>query len=70
LTEPISLAGRIPGNWIKEGTVIFNAWDTHSMLGNKQKNDLSIDGFIGRNTLIHPIHALRCAMEAEGVSLR
>ena len=40
------------------------------MLGNKQKNDLSIDGFIGRNTLIHPIHALRCAMEAEGVSLR
>jgi hypothetical protein len=70
LTEPISLAGRIPGNWIKKGTVIFNAWDTHSMLGNKQKNDLSIDGFIGRNTLIHPIHALRCAMEAEGVSLR
>jgi hypothetical protein len=69
LTSPIELAGRIPGNWIKEGTVIFNAWDTHSLLGNKQKNDPTLDGYIGRNTLIHPIHALRCAMEAEGVSL-
>jgi hypothetical protein len=39
------------------------------LLGNKQKNDKSIDGFIGRNTLIHSTHALRCALEAEGISL-
>lgn len=69
LTAPVKLAGKIPGNWINEGTVIFNAWDTHSLLGNKQKNDKSIDGFIGRNTLIHSTHALRCALEAEGISL-
>ena len=69
LTKRIQLAGKIPGDWINPGIVIFNAWDTHSLLGNKLNNDHTIDGFIGRNTLIHPIHALRCAMDAEGISL-
>ncbi len=69
LTKPITLAGKIPGDWMNKGTVIFNAWDTHSLLGNKQKNDPSIDGANGSNSLIHPMHALRCAMEAEGIQM-
>lgn len=69
LTKRIELKGQIPGNWINPGTVIFNAWDTHSLLGNMLKNDPTIDGHIGRATLIHPFHALRCAMEAEGILL-
>lgn len=69
LTKPITLAGKIPGDWIKKGMVIFNAWDTHSLLGNKQKNDKSLDGANASNSLIHPMHALRCAMEAEGIQM-
>jgi hypothetical protein len=67
--RPIGLVGKIPGNWITPGIVIFNAWDTHTLLGNKQKNDPSIDGAHGANTLIHLQHAFRCATEAEGIPL-
>ncbi len=70
LCQPIELAGSIPGNWITDNRVILNAWDSHSLVGNKLKNDPSLDGYIGRNSLVHLTHALRCAMEAEGVPLR
>jgi hypothetical protein len=54
--------GAIPGNWIKDGDLILNAWDSHSLLGNGLAKDNSIDGFIGRSSLIHFMHALMCSM--------
>jgi hypothetical protein len=70
LCQPIALAGSIPGDWITDNRVILNAWDSHSLVGNKLKRDPSLDGYIGRNSLVHLTHALRCAMEAEGVPVR
>ncbi len=70
LCQPMNLAGRIPGDWIKNNRVILNAWDSHSLVGNKLKDDPSLDGYIGRNSLVHLTHALRCAMEAEGIPAR
>jgi hypothetical protein len=58
----IHVEGAIPGNWIKDGDLILNAWDSHSLLGNGLAKDNSIDGFIGRSSLIHFMHALMCSM--------
>ena len=58
----INVEGAIPGNWIKDGDLILNAWDSHSLLGNGLAKDPSIDGYIGRSSLIHFMHALLCSM--------
>ncbi|MEY3721462.1 MAG: hypothetical protein RL618_1981 [Pseudomonadota bacterium] len=58
----IHVEGAIPGNWIKDGDLILNAWDSNSLLGNGLAKDNSIDGFIGRSSLIHFMHALLCSM--------
>lgn len=63
----IAMAGSIPGKWIKENDLILNAWDSHSLTGNKLADDNSLDGFIGRSTLIHLMHALMCSMANAGV---
>ncbi len=68
--KDLDLAGSIPGGWIKPNQVILNAWDNHSLVGNKLAQDPSLDGYIGRNSLVHLVHALACAMEAEGISAR
>jgi hypothetical protein len=59
---PIDVPGPIPGNWIKDGDLMLNAWDPHSLLGNGLAADNSLDGFYGRNSLIHFQHALLCMM--------
>lgn len=66
---PLKLAGSIPGDWIEDDDLILNAWDPHSLVGNKLALDASIDGFIGRNTLLHFLHALYCAAKTQGVRL-
>ncbi len=70
LLKDLGLAGSIPGGWIKPNQVILNAWDNHSLVGNMLAKDSSLDGYIGRNSLVHLVHALACAMEAEGISAR
>ncbi len=67
-SERIVRAGKIPGDWIADNDLIVNAWDPHSLVGNKLAQDYSIDGFIGRNTLLHFMHGLHCAAHAENVS--
>ena len=63
----VKFLGKIPGDWINDGDLLLNAWDPHSLLGNKLAVDNSIDGFIGRSTLIHFMHALICSMYNAGV---
>jgi hypothetical protein len=38
--------------------IIVNAWDPCSVIGNGCNNDHSIDGFIGRNSLVHEAHVM------------
>ena len=61
---PLALVGTIPGKWIKEDDLMLNAWDPHSLLGNGLSADNSLDGFYGRNSLIHFQHALLCMMKS------
>lgn len=68
-SPPLTLAGAIPGDWIKDDDLLVNAWDPHSLVGNKLAKDNSIDGYIGRNSLLHFMHGLHCAAHAEGVKL-
>lgn len=68
--SPLTLAGAIPGDWITDNDLIVNAWDPHSLVGNKLAKDNSIDGFIGRNSLVHFMHGLHCTAFAEGVKLK
>lgn len=63
----IQLLGKIPGDWIKSRDLLLNAWDTHSLLGNGLGADNSLDGYIGRSSLIHFMHALICSMYHAGV---
>jgi len=63
----IEVLGKIPGDWIKNRDLLLNAWDTHSLLGNGLGTDNSLDGFIGRSSLIHFMHALICSMYHAGV---
>jgi hypothetical protein len=37
--------------------MIVNAWDPCSLVGNGCKVDDSMDGFVGRNSLVHEAHA-------------
>ena len=63
----IKVLGKIPGDWIKNRDLLLNAWDTHSLLGNGLGADNSLDGYIGRSSLIHFMHALICSMYHAGV---
>jgi hypothetical protein len=47
----------LPGTWITDKTMIVNARDPCSLVGNGCKLDDSNDGFIGRNSLAHEVHA-------------
>ena len=70
ITKPkpeVKFLGKIPGNWIKDNDMLLNAWDPHSLLGNGLAKDNTLDGFIGRSTLIHFMHALICSMHNSGV---
>ncbi len=67
--DPLAFGGPIPGDWITEGMMVLNAWDPHSLVGNGLSNDDSIDGYLGRSTLTHLIHALHCAAYAENIPL-
>lgn len=66
---PLEFGGPIPGDWITEGMLIVNAWDPHSLVGNGLNTDRSFDGYMGRSSLLHFIHALHCAAYAEDVNL-
>ncbi len=66
---PLGYAGKVPGDWITKDTMLVNAWDPHSLVGNKLARDPSIDGYIGRNTLLHFMHGLHCAAHAADVTL-
>jgi hypothetical protein len=52
---------RIPDSYLGksqkelEKTLICNAWDPHSMVGNGNWKDNSLDGFFGRCTLMAPL---------------
>jgi hypothetical protein len=63
----IQLLGKIPGDWVRSRDLLLNAWDTHSLLGNGLSADSSLDGYIGRSSLIHFMHALICSMYHAGV---
>ena len=63
----IEVLGKIPGDWINNRDLLLNAWDTHSLLGNGLAADHSLDGYIGRSSLIHFMHALICSMYHAGV---
>ena len=45
--------GRIPDILYDENTLYQNAWDPHSMVGNGNSGDNSLDGFFGRYTGMH-----------------
>ena len=45
--------GYVPGILTDEDTLYQNAWDPHSMAGNGNKGDNSLDGFVGRSTTLH-----------------
>jgi hypothetical protein len=62
----IACRGSIPGDWIKDEQIIVNAWDPHALVGNGCVNDQSLDGYIGRNSLVHEAHALACMLHAHG----
>jgi hypothetical protein len=57
LTTAIGYEGKVPGTWINDKTMIVNAWDPCSLVGNGCKADDSMDGFVGRNSLVHEAHA-------------
>ena len=57
LTTAIGYEGKVPGTWINDKTLIVNAWDPCSLVGNGCKVDDSMDGFVGRNSLVHEAHA-------------
>ncbi len=65
----IEVLGRIPGDWIKNGDLMLNAWDPSSLLGNGLARDNSLDGFYGRNSLIHFQHALLCMMRSLSIEV-
>jgi len=66
----IKVLGRIPGDWIEDGDLMLNAWDPSSLLGNGLKADNSLDGFYGRNSLIHFQHALLCMMTSLSIPVK
>ena len=45
--------GKIPKILNDENTLYQNAWDPHSMVGNGNYGDNSLDGYFGRHTGIH-----------------
>ncbi len=49
----INSVGYVPDIMDNEETLYQNAWDPHSYVGNGNKGDNSLDGFIGRNVLMH-----------------
>ena len=65
-TDGVKCVGSIPGNWIKDQQIIVNAWDPHALVGNGCAQDNSLDGHIGRNSLVHETHALACMLHANG----
>jgi hypothetical protein len=65
----IKVLGRIPGTWIHDGDLMLNAWDPSSLLGNGLAADNSLDGFYGRNSLIHFQHALLCIMRSLSIEV-
>lgn len=62
--KPLTCVGSIPGDWIKDHQIIVNAWDPHALIGNGCARDNSLDGYIGRNSLVHETHALACILYA------
>lgn len=43
--------------WIDNKTMIVNAWDPCSLVGNGCGADDALDGFVVRNSLVHEAHA-------------
>lgn len=50
---PFRKLGNVPDILTYPDTLYQNAWDPHSMVGNGNKGDYSLDGFMGRSTLMH-----------------
>lgn len=48
--EPL---GRVPAALKRTDTLYQNAWDPHSIVGNGNAGDRSLDGFFGRSTTMH-----------------
>ena len=67
--QNISVVGTVPGPWIENGDIILNAWDPNSLVGNKMNKDRSLDGFIGRSSLVHVQHAMAGILRKAGVGL-
>jgi hypothetical protein len=65
----IKCLGSIPGGWITDQKIIVNAWDPHALVGNGCVQDRSLDGYIGRNSLVHEAHALACILHANGYTV-
>lgn len=66
-TTTIMFTGAIPQDWIQDTDMIVNAWDPHSLAGNGCAQDNSMDGFVGRSSLTHEIHAAACKLYSEGL---
>jgi hypothetical protein len=65
-SDKLQCVGSIPDKWINDRQIIVNAWDPHALVGNGCASDNSLDGYIGRNSLVHETHALACALHAHG----
>lgn len=64
--QPIKWIGEIPGNWVTDKHIIVNAWDPHSLVGNRCKWDKSFDGAIGTEFAVHFGHAALCMLFSAG----
>lgn len=58
ISVQIQYVGRVPGKWISGKVILVNAWDPCSVIGNGCVKDYSIDGFIGRSSLVHEAHVM------------
>ncbi len=66
-TPDIAFLGKLEGNWERQGDLILNAWDPHSLIGNGLAQDNSADGMLCRHTLLHLQHAIACVLRTEGM---
>jgi hypothetical protein len=61
-TAPLTCMGPLPGRWLRSRDLLVNAWDPESLVGNGCKIDNSMDGWVGRGSLVHESHAMACML--------
>ena len=67
ISREIEYFGALPGKGLSSKVIIVNAWDPCSVIGNGCIFDTSIDGIIGRFSLVHESHVLLIQAFREGL---